>query len=451
MNVSWGKCAAPCPRGIPEEFVQCRDFLDEGLALSHLSPALPEHFRPLRCRIFNVWYSPARLLQVIYELHDANGRLEVVTVEFHPAGKTRDELEPASGLAARPELLGHLAQWGAVAWRFPADARLAALPEMINAGRIAERMSASGMPVQNGAELRWSLLSYLPGDRCALRYRWRDDDQGVVAKLQTNAAASHQAMLALWHLKDRLFGMAQPMGCDAALGIRWERFVPGRRIDKLAPQIGLENALVPLMRGVVQLHRTPIDNLPRQGAEQVIARLQKKVLRRIRDSLGALSSECDRFVAELAAQRERLPQCPSVTIHGDLHTANILITASGPVLIDLDSLSHGEPAFDLALLGSRLLLIALNEDDGSLNEVAVAVARLPELYEKAGGDPVPREVFAWFMAALFVGRQIKTCIRHLAPSLDWIAPVLLRIAQLTLQRGNFDAAVVSAALALRRS
>lgn len=451
MNISWGKCAAPGHRGFPEEFAQCRDFLDEGLALSHLSTALEGGFRPLHCEIFNIWYIPRKALQVVYQLYDEIGRREVVTIQFSSAGTSGEAFERARGQAARPDLVRHLAQWEAVAWLFPADARLPALPEMIDGGRVAERMNASGVLVQNGAELRWSLLSYLPGDRCAIRYRWGDDELGVVAKLQTNAAASHQAMLALWSQKERHFGMAQPMGCDAAHGIRWERFVSGRRIDELAPQIGLQSALLPLMRGVVQLHRTPIDNLPGQGTEQVIARLQKKVLPRIRDSLGALSAECDSFAAELAAQRERLPQRPPVTIHGDLHTANILITADGPVLIDLDSLAHGEPAFDLALLGSRLLLIALNGDDGTLNGVAVAVAGLPELYEKAGGDPVPQEVFAWFMAALFVGRQIKTCIRHLAPSLDWISPVLLRIAQLTLQRRCFEAVVVSEALALRRS
>lgn len=450
MNISWGK-GATGPPGVPEEFARGRDFHDEAVALSQLARSLPGRFRPLRCAIFDVWYLTAQSFLVIYELSDANGRREVVTVRFCAAGTSREEFLRALGQAARPELVRHLPQWEAVAWLFPSDARLPALPEMIDGGRIADRMNASGWPVPDPAALRWSLLSYLPGDRCALRYRWANDDVGVVAKLQPNAAATHQVMLGLWTMKDRRFGMAQPMGCDAALGIRWERFVPGQRIDELAPQIGLEHALLPLMRGLVQLHRTPIENLRLQGADQVIARLQKKGLRRIRDSLGALSAECDNFAAELDAQKERLPQRRPVTLHGDLHTANILITPDGPVLIDLDSLSQGEPAFDLALLGSRLMLVALNGEDSALETIVAVVARLPELYEQAGGDPVPREVFAWFMAALFVSRQIKTCIRHLAPSLPWISPVLLRIGQLALQRRSFDATVVSEALAVRRS
>jgi aminoglycoside phosphotransferase (APT) family kinase protein len=177
-----------------------------------------------------------------------------------------------------------------------------------------------------------------------------------------------------------------------------------------------------------------------------MTRLQNKVLRRIRNSLGALSAECDAFADDLAAAMERLAEQPLCTVHGDLHTANILMTDAGPVLIDLDSLSHGYPAFDLTLLGSRLLLAALNED-GDAVAAAEVVAELPEMYAGAGGKPVPQEIFSWFMAALLVGRQIKTCIRHAAPNLETLAPVLLATAQATLQRGKFGADCVADALA----
>jgi tRNA A-37 threonylcarbamoyl transferase component Bud32 len=451
MNMNWGHRGTAGPTVAPGEFAQCSDFHDEAAALSYLSPLFAGRFLPLRCEIFNVWYMPAKSFHVVYELYDAQGRLEVLTLQFFSGGESRAQFETARTQAERPDLVHHVPDWDAVAWVFPCDARLSALPHMVQPEGIAARLAGSGVAVGNAASLRWTLLSYLPGNRCALRYRWAGEEAGVVAKLQANAAASHGAMLGLWQMPGRHFGMAPPLGCDAALGMRWERFVPGHRIEELAPQIGLENAFVELMRGLVQLHRTPVPNLPLQRAREVMIRLEKKVLRRIRDSLGPLSAECDAFAADLGAEMERLPQRPLVTVHGDLHTANILITDAGPVLIDLDSLAQGEPAFDLALLGSRLLLVALNGEDGELTHIAEVVARLPEIYEAAGGDPVPREVFAWFMAALFVGRQIKTCIRHLAPSLRWISPVLLRIGQITLQRRAFDAGVMREALAARRS
>ena len=65
------------------------------------------------------------------------------------------------------------------------------------------------------------------------------------------------------------------------------------------------------------------------------------------------------------------------------------------------------------------------------------------MYAAAGGQEIPDPVFAWYMAALLVGRQIKTCIRHCAPALGELALICLTYARETLERGRFEAAIVS--------
>jgi len=71
-------------------------------------------------------------------------------------------------------------------------------------------------------------------------------------------------------------------------------------------------------------------------------------------------------------------------------------------------------------------------------KTAAAVAQLPGLYVAAGGAEIPAQVFAWYLAALLVGRQIKTCVRHLAPGMHGIAPLLLRRATDILDAGRVE-------------
>jgi len=68
------------------------------------------------------------------------------------------------------------------------------------------------------------------------------------------------------------------------------------------------------------------------------------------------------------------------------------------------------------------------------------VARLPDWYADSGGMAVDGMVYAWYLAALLLGRQVKTCIRHSAPITGRIAPALLEVARATLERGRVVAA-----------
>jgi aminoglycoside phosphotransferase (APT) family kinase protein len=182
--------------------------------------------------------------------------------------------------------------------------------------------------------------------------------------------------------------------------------------------------------------------MPVQDRARLLGRIQRKVLPRVRGALPAMAGECEAFAVELGRIATTLPSATAVTVHGDLHTGNILLDGSGLVLIDLDSLASGEPAFDLAMIGTRLMLLAML-GDGGLRETASAVADLPRYYADAGGDQVAPGVFAWYVAALLVGRQIKTGINNLSPGLDDLARRLLDRAGAVLAAGKVDAGVLA--------
>ncbi len=432
MNVDWQHDTAPLPAAVLADFPGAASIFDTA-AVAHTLLAAgaldPETARD-GLAVENVWYIPGRALRVVYACRRGEpGGPRILSVDFSRGGPA----DPAAGGTPVPE-------WQAVACRFPADRALHGLPDLVDAAAISARLSAAlgtGVP---GASMRWSLLSYLPGERAALRLRWPQAGADVVAKLDASAAASHARMDALWRDPARRFGMAEPLLALPDLPARCERFVVGERLEALAARaagptgtLEARDALLrPVMNGLVALHGSRLSGLARKPAEELLRRVQRKVLPRIAVALPELAPRAAALVEVLAATVP--PPGPPRVLHGDLHTANLLLDEDGRVVfIDLDSLCLGDPALDLAQLGTRLALGEARA--GNAPAMLAAAGRLPALYAAAGGEAPDARTYAWYVAMLLVGRQIKTCIRHLAPELPTLAERLLDAAEAVWREG----------------
>lgn len=471
MNLAWNHLGRPQQAaGVIADFAQARTFAQAPQVLAHLRDALADGRPPARCEIVDVRYVAGRSLQVVYRLwaDQAPGAPgTVVAVRFLRPGRSAEAWHTARLAAADPTAVLHLPRWEAIAWRLPQDAALAALPALLGMAGAGEppgagaragagvgpdastgvgaarlRLPAALPGVPDAA--RCTLLAYLPGRRCAVRWDWPGLHAPVVAKAGEGAADSHRRLAALWALPGRRFRMPQPLGCDAEADVRWEAFDAGQALARLPPRQAAA-ALPTVAQALVGLHGTALDALPAQDAGAVLRRFERKAMPRIAQALPALGHGCAWLHEALAAQAGGLALAarPAATLHGDLHTANVLVGADGATLIDLDNLARGDPAYDLALLGSRLWLGALLAR-APLGPVADAIAALPAAYAAAGGAPVPEPVFAWYMALLLASRQIKTCLVHLAPGLPTLAGALLAHARTTLGQGRFDRAVLDA-------
>lgn len=363
----------------------------------------------------NVWYNPTRHLVIVYRCGANDDPNHLIVVRYDDcAGRTI----PAGALAVP----------GGVAWRWPCDPGDLPLATWQDSAWSSMHMLRSGLAC--GALTRPRVLSYLPGKRCALLWHDSAGAARVVLKAQAGVAASHDAMLRLWRDPARRFSMPEPLTMDAPAGVRWERFMPGLRVEQAAEEAGWPQPLRAVLEGLVQLHGTPMPNLPMQSGADVIGRLQGKVLRRIAGALPRLAPMCTELADDLARSCPR--SGPVVTLHGDLHTGNVLLDPDGrAVFIDLDSLTQGHPAYDLAMLASRLLLVGLRDPRASAG-LQIAVKDLPHAYVRAGGNPQALADYPWYLAVLLIARQIKTCIRHGAPGMERLATQLLALAHQAL-------------------
>ena len=458
MNVSWNHLLLGDPRSVGHDapviaadpsFYQLGEFHDQQLALSQLGVALKERGTLVRCSILNVWYIPRKSLQVIYCIRlrqPANTEMDLtLNLSFYPADTSLSMYKAAVSWVSDRDSIVHVPGWNAVAWVFPADPRLVHLAAMLDAKYVIQQLRpVLGAIPPDPAPLTWKLLSYLPGERCTLMYQFGVTEHMFIGKIQRAELTRHQysSMLQLWHAPQRQFRMAQPLLVDVERGIRWEQFVGGQRFEDLFAGVALDMLIRQALEGLVNLHSLSVTQLPTNGPQQILARIGRKAMRRLWEILPALEGASGVFFDELAQKAAMLVDRPLCTIHGDFHTANILVDQDGVIMLDLDNLAQGDPAYDVALFGSRILLLALHRGE-RLNEVARLIARLPAAYMAAGGAAIPDYVFAWYLAALLVGRQIKTCIRHYAPELGRLTPLLLGYASDTIQRGRFEATIVA--------
>jgi aminoglycoside phosphotransferase (APT) family kinase protein len=92
------------------------------------------------------------------------------------------------------------------------------------------------------------------------------------------------------------------------------------------------------------------------------------------------------------------------TLHGDFHLAQLVSSAQGPVLVDLDSMMHGPPEVDLAEFLVELALRGLPE------YVTREVARgLLSSYSSASGIEIDAALLETCADIEFLNR----CYRHL--------------------------------------
>ena len=314
--------------------------------------------------------------------------------------------------AARPAARSvHLPDLDLVVWPFPEDPRLRALPELVGGPRPASRIVPPAVREvlgwQPGDELRATVVRYQPEASATLRYEAaRPGAPAVFAKhlgdgVVAEVAAWHTALLSTAGPRNGL-RIATPLAADPVRGVLWTQGVPGSPMAQAVPTDRLPAATARVGTLLAALHGSALDTTQRVAAGDLLVEMHKKAAKLVRAHPPVAPSIDDLVTAatrRLEAARERVR-----TVHGDFHIDQLVWSAQGPVLVDLDSIASGPPELDLA---EFLVDLALR---GLPRATAQAVARaLLSSYTTATGGEVDGALLTGCADAEFVNR----CYRHL--------------------------------------
>lgn len=410
------------------------------------------------CAIERVKYRPGRNCMVSYRLQailigNPAVRALRATVTTYPAAELEHRLHQAQGLMAAttavpaPMLLGDI---DSLVVPFPLDRKLAALAELVSSPALAA--AAAGIrdharrvgvaPGWNGAQ---HVVSYFPGHSCTVRValapspeREGDVVPHVYGKVSCSEAGANalRGMVALNARQGSMpdLGSALALEYDAARRILWQA---GIAAPTLADCTSSSRRDLPLWQQVgaatAQLHASDVG-----GEIRLTLPTLCDAIERGRDLVCSaspgLARAADSLALRLLVGAVDIDADPTATLHGDLHSRNVLVGEDRLYFIDLDRIGQG-PA--IAELGSLIAeRIASDCVLGRPADLAVIHA-LVSGYQRHGNQAIPRDQLDWHVAAALLRERAARAVTSLKPGRFESLPALIRTAEGIL-RGTMD-------------
>jgi aminoglycoside phosphotransferase (APT) family kinase protein len=438
--------------------------LPDDSALPHLATALDGEAmarvfesmlaRPVEaCRIDRVKYRPRRNASVSYMvvLRDAEGRAveQPVGTRWCHGGESARRHAKALQITPHPSAAGpswsHHPQLDLIAAWAPNDRKLGALAELLDAERLRTRWLPEVAAAIGPARMRshsTTLVRWVPEHRACARVELQLDDGQTLALYakadSEHAVAETYAVLQALHANPRL-RTARPVACQPAAGLYWQAAIDGQPLAELGRAFGLPQA-AQVGELLAALHATPMptarDLTPgslrqqRSPAAQVIA-----------TALPSWQPLLHRLTTTLERADDTIGALAPCTLHGDLHRGNLLATASGLALIDLDSVRRGPAVLELGSWIADSIYLALLE--GQAPETTAPLWReLLRAYAAAGGTPADEALLAWATAHQLLCQRAYRCVSNLKPGRFALVPALLRHAEAIARAGGVDATPV---------
>jgi aminoglycoside phosphotransferase (APT) family kinase protein len=138
-------------------------------------------------------------------------------------------------------------------------------------------------------------------------------------------------------------GVAQPVEAAGRPVTFWE-FVEGRDGD-----LGDIAVLAELL---ARLHRLPRPEGFTLPPEDPLGRVRRRL-----EAASVTAADKEFLLAKLEAIEAEMPALefplPEGPVHGDAHVQNLMITASGPVMIDFERFAWGHPEWDLSMTATE--------------------------------------------------------------------------------------------------
>jgi aminoglycoside phosphotransferase (APT) family kinase protein len=342
-------------------------------------------------------YKPRTSCLCAYRISTAAGTVDVYAKAFRsgPHQKLRHWITgPASPAPVRQHRRASL-RWGLGISRFPDDRRLEALTDLHDARRRA-RILASALADHQawpGAEL--ATLRYKPERRYVARL---SDGQRPVAALKLYGDGFLHA-----RARARLFRSVESLTIvpcvaeSARHGILMFEWVPGSSLQELLQQGSGIDAAETAGLALAELHG--------QDVGEILAEPAGASGRAVRAAAGSIAATCPRLALRARALADTVSSALDesahslVPSHGDFYAEQVIPTAGGAAILDLDRACLAHPAADLGTFAGHLTRAALRRGSPPAH-LEAAVDALLEGYARRRPVPASAQVSAYTAAAL---------------------------------------------------
>ncbi len=377
--------------------------VDELLELARAHLLRPDAPAPTSGRWDYARWKPGVSITSVYTLRFADGAEEAVVAKRYVDGKERTltfrprNEEHLEELCVRLKPRALLAERSLSLWVPPADRVLRGLPVLLDRKKLGSFVTRAGIAPSGTVKKRktaYTLLRYKPERRAVYRLdlRLRSEERPKLALAARALPAAEAARVIEARTALEAAGGRELAPPIAATNLRQGFLLePWLELESSAPdtfaharEAGVELARLhalappPGLRKISTGLSTDLDEL--FAVDAVLARLPR---------------------AGPHPEAERLVFC-----HGDFHPDQVVRRADGRwILMDLDLLGAGDPAFDLACWAADWIV------EHERVDLAAASAALLEGYRSAGGTPPSMTRLAAFTAAELVCRAGSTLRR----------------------------------------
>jgi len=420
----------------------------------------------LGCEIERVKYRPGRNCVVGYRVRlqmpsrpggagrrRAAQRIAVarISAAMYPAVEAEARFERARQSSAGPEFpprLSLLRDAGVLLWRFPHDRKLAALPQLSDSAWLRRTWLPEMVAARWGedwriAGVRNELIGYFPDHSATLRSRLRllqnSRDRSrlwnIYGKVRYDDSgeevfASMAALFDSEASREGIVGYARPLASYPAERVLWQEGIDAPTLDRQLLAGSVDSAQwARIARAVAGLHGTALALAPSMNRATLQADIERAAA-----TLIAAAPTAAGDVQSLASDLERrigsVDLAPRATLHGDLHSKNILMDARRVHLIDLDRLGSG-PA--LAELGSLLAELVLRDCLAGRSLDWSRISGVATEYSFASSARIDVGDLGWQVAAALLRERAYRCVTSLKPGRLEILPALLAAARAALE------------------
>ena len=439
-----------------------------------MSHSLTEHWsageqgapRILGCEIERVKYRPGRKCVVGYRLQvkwprhpgrtgwrRTSERLAATRIcaAMYPGAEAASRYErarAATDAAGIPPQVSLLSGPGVLLWRFPHDRKLPTLPLLADSDWLRSYALPDVVRRRWGDESRIEsardeLVSYFPHHSATLHSRLQlrhGDDAApqawhVYGKVRHDDAGAHvfdvmTRLMASDACRAGSVGYARPLAMHAAERVLWQEGIDAPTLDRCLLDGRVDEATwATVARALASLHCTPLGlppSITRASLQADIDRAAETLMH----AVPSLAPGTQLLQESLQRRLGNVDCLPDATLHGDMHSKNVLLGGDRAYLIDLDCVGAGPR---LAELGSLLAELLLRDCVAGRSADWDRAGGVAAAYQRAHEARIDPDDLAWHVAAALLRQPAYRCVTSLRPGRIEILPQLLDAASAALR------------------